>query len=210
MPNALVWGASGGIGSAVVNTLKNNGWSVYGAARNPDAIPAHADGKFAFDANDPNSIKEVGILLAHDAVDLDLTVYAAGGIVAAPVTEIGEANWTQVMNVNLHGFYLATQCTLHLVNEGGAVMVIGAYVDKIGFPKFGAYAAAKAGLDPLMTILGKENRKINFTVVRPPAVAGRFWEDAPMSEPKGAMRPQQVADAMLAHYNEGTKGTLDL
>lgn len=210
MPNALIWGASGGIGSAIVKTLKANGWQVYAAARNTDNVPENANEVYHFDASDPESYKEIALLLAEDAIELDLVVYAVGGIVADKMEDLGAENWHTVINANLNGAYLGVQSVLHLVPKGGHVMVIGAYVDKITLPKFGAYTVAKAGLEPMMTILGKENRRKNFTLVRPPAVDSAFWDNVPFNLPEGALSPQDVADAILSQYNEGKTGTLDL
>ncbi|MEM6283641.1 MAG: SDR family NAD(P)-dependent oxidoreductase [Chloroflexota bacterium] len=210
MPNALIWGASGGIGSALVKTLKANGWQVHAAARSTDNIPAEADETYTFDASQPESYKEIPLLLAHDGVNLDLVVYAAGGIISGKMEDLGADNWNAVIDANLNGAYLGLQSVMHLVPKGGHLMVIGAYVDKIMLPKFGAYTVAKGGLEPMMTIFSKENRRKNFTLVRPPAVDSAFWDNVPFNMPDGAMSTQQVADAILNHYNADQSGTLDL
>lgn len=210
MPTALVWGASGGIGSALVTTLKNNGWKAYGAARNTDAVPSEADDIFAFNASDPESYKEIALLLAQDAVQLDLVVYAAGGMRASTLEKLGANDWSGVMDANLNGAYLGVQSVLHLVPKCGHVMVIGAYVHKITLPRFGAYTTAKAALEPMMTIFAKENRRKSFTLVRPPAVDSGFWENVPFTKPDNALSPSAVAQAILNHYTSGEDDTLDL
>ncbi len=211
MPNALIWGASGGIGNALVKQLKSSGdWTVYAAARDTDRITDQADEKFRFDASQPETYKEVALVLADDAVSLDLVVYAAGGIVADKMEDFGANTWQSVMDANLNGAYLGVQSVLHLVPKGGHLMVIGAYVDKIMLPKFGAYTVAKAGLEPMMTIFKKENRRKYFTLVRPPAVDSAFWGNVPFSMPDGALSPQHVAQAMIEQYINEQEGLLDL
>jgi 3-oxoacyl-[acyl-carrier protein] reductase len=210
MSTAFIWGASGGIGSALVTTLKNNGWTVYGAARQIDLIPVDADETFAFDASDPESYKEIALLLAQDAAQLDLVVYAAGGMNASTLERLGSDSWSAVMDANLNGAYLGIQSLLHLVPKGGHVMVIGAYVHKITLPKVGADTTAKAALEPMMTIYAKENRRKLFTLVRPPAVDSKFWDNVPFTKPDTALSPSTVADAILAHYTSGNSGILDL
>jgi 3-oxoacyl-[acyl-carrier protein] reductase len=211
MPNALIWGASGGIGSALIQQLKSNGdWTVYAAARDTDRIPDHADEKFRFDASAPETYKEVALILADDAVSLDLVVYAAGGIISDKMEDYGAETWQMVIDANLNGAYLGLQSVLHLVPKGGHLMVIGAYVDKIMLPKFGAYTVAKAGLEPMMTIFKKENRRKYFTLVRPPAVDSAFWDNVPFNVPDGALAPQQVASAIISQYTNEQDGLLDL
>lgn len=210
MPTAFIWGASGGIGSAIVRHLKANNWTVYGAARNPGNIPGEADDTFTFNASNPESYKEIALLLAQQEAELDLVVYAAGGIQAGTLEDLGPQKWGQVLDANLNGAYLGVQSLLHLVPKGGHVMVVGAYVHKVTLPKFGAYTTAKAALEPMMTIFAKENRRKHFTLVRPPAVASPFWENVPFNLPDGALQPEAVAAAVLQQYEAGKDGVLDL
>jgi len=210
MPNVFIWGASGGIGSALTKTLKANGWQVHAAARNTDAIPIEADEKYFFEASQPDTYKEIALMLAQEAVEIDLIVYAAGGIIAHTMENLGADKWNAMIDANLNGAYLGLQSIMHLVPKGGHLMVIGAYVDKIMLPKFGAYTVAKGGLEPMITIFAKENRRKNFTLVRPPAVDSTFWNDVPFNMPDGALGPQEVAEAILQHYNNGQSGMLDL
>jgi len=210
MPTALIWGASGGIGSALVEQLKDANWQVYAAARNTDNIPSAADEKFHFDASKPDSYKEVALILAQDGIEPDLVVYAAGGIVSDKMDAYNAETWHQVIDANLNGAYLGLQSVIHLVPKGGHLMVIGAYVDKIMLPKFGPYTTAKAGLEPMMTIFAKENRRKNFTLVRPPAVESAFWDNVPFSIPDGALATSDVASAIIQQYNNKETGTLDL
>jgi uncharacterized protein YbjT (DUF2867 family) len=39
MPDALIWRASGGIGSAIVRRLKGEGWRVFAATRDERKTP---------------------------------------------------------------------------------------------------------------------------------------------------------------------------
>jgi NAD(P)-dependent dehydrogenase (short-subunit alcohol dehydrogenase family) len=210
MSNALIWGASGGIGSALVRELKAQGWNVYAAARNTANIPAEADETFTFDAAKPASFREVALWLAQSGVELQLVVYAAGAIIADKLDALGAANWQAVMDANLNGAYLGIESVLHLVPQGGHLMVIGAYGDKIGLPKFGAYAAAKAALEPMITVFAKENRRHHFTVIRLPAVNSAFWQNVPYKIPESALSPQAVAQAIVQYTQGNSGGELNL
>ncbi len=210
MPEALIWGASGGIGGALVRALKGRGWAVYGAARDERRVPAEADGAVAFDAGDAFSISTAASVIAQQANPLDLVVYAAGGARLATVEELDDPAWAHMLTINLTGAARAVRASLPLLREGGHVMLIGAYVDKISFPRFAAYAAAKAGLEPLTAVLTREQRKLKFTLVRPPAVASRFWDGLPIPLPKNALTPEAVAEAIIARFEGGETGMLDL
>jgi NAD(P)-dependent dehydrogenase (short-subunit alcohol dehydrogenase family) len=210
MNEALIWGASGGIGGALATLLKTRGWHVFAAARNESHIPPDMDRSYGFDAADPYSCDNVAMGVAQASSGLDLAVYAAGAMSASTAESFEPTAWQKVMDANLNGAWLAAKASVHLLKEGGHFMVIGAYVDKISLPRFSAYAAAKAGLEPLMTILAKEHRKLKFTLVRPGAVDTPFWANVPFKLPAGAASPAAVAEAMLARWESGQAGVLDL
>jgi len=77
-------------------------------------------------------------------------------------------------------------------------------------PGLAAYAAAKAGLEAFAEVLRKEERKRRITVVRPSAVDTAIWQKVPFKLPPEAMKPEAVAERILAAYDEGHRGVLDL
>jgi NAD(P)-dependent dehydrogenase (short-subunit alcohol dehydrogenase family) len=82
--------------------------------------------------------------------------------------------------------------------------------EKLVLPGLSAYATAKAGLETFAQVLAKEQPRWKITVVRPGAVATRFWERVPFRMPPKALQPEDVALRILeAYYNE-QKGTLDI
>lgn len=210
MPNALIWGASGGIGSALAHHLKVNGWNVYGAARDEDRLSDTLDGRFTFEAGDPFSIQQACHMLGQQIESLDLSVYAAGGIQSATLEKTSIEQWHAVMDANLTGAFLTTQAVVPLMSKEGHIMLIGAHTEKITLPRMAVYTAAKTALEPLVTIFQKENRKLKFTLVRPPAIDTPFWQNAPFKLPETALKPQQVAEAILNHYQSGNSGVLEL
>jgi NADP-dependent 3-hydroxy acid dehydrogenase YdfG len=213
MPNALIWGASGGIGRALVEHGKARGWSVYAAARDEGRIPQQADGGVYFDAADRHSFETAAYTLAQQADPFDLVVYAAGGMAAAPAAEFPAELWARVFDANLTGAQRAAAVSLPLMRDGGAgsaLMFLGAHVDKLILPRFAAYAAAKAALDQYAAVLAKEQRKLRVTVVKPGAVDTPFWANVPFALPKGAAAAASVAEAVFAHYDAGGAGVLAL
>lgn len=210
MPTALIWGASGGIGAALVRTLKQAGWRVFAAARDTSRVPAEADDVLAFDVHDRGTLRDVNFALASESDGVELVVYAVGSLRADKLTDLAADDWATVLSSNLTGAYLAASHSVSLLNESGHMVFIGAYIDHVILPKMGAYAVAKAGLDPLVGVLRKEHRKRRFTLVRPGAVDTAFWEHAPFRKPPDSKPPEAVARAILEHHNAGTQGDLNL
>ncbi|TVR19001.1 MAG: SDR family NAD(P)-dependent oxidoreductase [Anaerolineaceae bacterium] len=210
MPDALIWGASGGIGAALVVALKSDGWRVFAAARDELKIPAEADATFTFNAANPDDTASVISLCAQQTDGFDFVAYTAGGLVASPLDKLTATDWGAIFDANVTGAFVAAQASLPLMHKGAHMMIIGAYVEKITLPRMGAYAAAKAALEPMVRVLGRENRKMKFSLVRPPAVDTPFWENVPFKLPDYAIQPQAVASAMIAHFKAGESGTLDI
>jgi 3-oxoacyl-[acyl-carrier protein] reductase len=210
MREALIWGASGGMGSALVRVLKAADWTVFAAARQESQIPREADHTFPFEASNSRSIQGIPPLVAPESAGLDLMVYAAGALRNGKLDSQSAEDWAAVMDSNLHGAFQAIQASLPLLKPGGHVVVIGAYIDHLILPKMGAYAAAKAALDPLIGVLRREARQTKFTIVRPGPVDTAFWTQAPFRLPKDAKSPVVVAEAILGHVVAARDDDLNL
>lgn len=210
MADAVIWGASGGMGRALVKKLVDEGWRVFGAAREPERIPDGVYRRYRFDAVDRATLKDVALDLAHETEGLDLWVYAVGELNAELLRKMSDGGWDEVFDSNLKGAFMAINQTVHLLNEGAQATFIGAYVDHLILPKMGAYAAAKAGLETLVEVLQKENRKVNFTLVKPGAVDTAFWENVPFKMPADVKTPERIAEAILEQYEQAERGVLDL
>jgi len=210
MADALIWGASGGMGRALVEKLTGDGWRVFAAAREPERIPNGAYRRYRFEAVDRPALTEMALDLAHETPGLDLWVYAVGELRADLLRKMPDDGWAAVFDSNLSGAFMAINQTVHLLNEGGQAAFIGAYVDHLILPKMGAYAAAKAGLEALVQVLQKEQRKVNFTLVKPGAVDTPFWNTAPFKIPADAKSPETVAEAIVEQYRQGARGVLAL
>lgn len=210
MTEALIWGASGGIGQASVRLLKQEGWRVFAAARHVDRIPPEADFAYHCDVAVPATIGETQLLVAHETQGIDLVIYAVGDLRPALLAKASPEDWDAVLTSNLTGAFMVASRSLYVLKEGGLMVFTGAYVDHVTLPKMGAYAVAKAGLATLVAVLRKENRQHRFSVVRPGPVDTPFWDKAPFRKPADAKPPQVMVRAILDHYQAGHNHDLDL
>lgn len=206
MPEALIWGASGGMGQALVSYLKAQGWLVFAAARDERRIPAIADHTYRFKASAPHTIASIAPMIAPLSEGLDLMVYAVGTLRAAVLDDFTEEAWNAVFDSNFHGAQRATQASLPLMKKGAHLVFIGAYVDHLILPKMGAYAAAKAALEPWVSVLRKEQRNVKITLLRPGPVDTPFWANAPFRVPKDARSPEVVAEAIYQRWQSDSSG----
>ena len=96
---ALVTGAAGGIGNAIVNALRTEGANVAVADRDVSGITAeaHLPGDL-LQASYTDTLAQA----AHDALGgLNIVINNAGVITRGPVTESSDADWDLSLGVNV-------------------------------------------------------------------------------------------------------------
>lgn len=207
---AMVWGAYGGIGKALVEKLNSDGWRVVAVGRNqpPDDVPAHLT--LEADACDEFAVKSAVMTASQEFNQIDLWIYAAGDITFVPVQKMTLDVWQRILNNNLTGAYLTARHSLPLLAPDAHLFFLGAVSERLRLPGLAAYAAAKAALEAFADSLRKEERKRKVTVVRPGAVDTPLWQKVPMTLPKHYATPEKVAERILDAYKSGQTGQLDL
>lgn len=210
MADALIWGASGGMGRALSSSLIAKGWRVFGAARHSEHIIGEAALALEFEARDESSIQQVVMRVAQESDNVKLMAYMVGELAYDRLDSMGLEGWERTFSSNVTGAFLTTTHSLSLVGEGGHFIYVGAYLDHLRILKMGAYVAAKAALQELVTVLAKENRRHRFTLVRPGATDTPFWNQVSLRLPANAKTPQQIAEAIIARVEEDGSGDLDL
>jgi NAD(P)-dependent dehydrogenase (short-subunit alcohol dehydrogenase family) len=98
---------------------------------------------------------------------LDIVFGNAGVAAYGQVTELSEAQWDTVLDINLKGnFLLAKHATPHLIARGGGVIIFNSSVAGLrGFARLAHYSASKFGLVGLAKSLAIEVAKHGVRVV---------------------------------------------
>ena len=210
MKTAMVWGASGGIGSALVQRLVDEGWEVLSVARDPGAVPPLSGEVIEADVADPRSVQEAVARSEELVHEVDLWIYAVGDITSVKAEEMPPEDWERILVANLTGAYLSVHHSLPLLAADAHIVFLGAVSERLRLPGLAAYASAKAGLEAFADVLRKEQRPRRVTLVRPKAVQTSLWEKAPFSLPPGAMSPQALVERILQANQDGHSGVLNL
>ncbi len=207
---AMIWGVNGGIGQAIASELQKNGWTVVGVCRHPEEMDGKINHALSADVSREFDVQTAVHATSLEVDQIDLWIFAAGDIETKMVADLDSESWQRQLDANLTGPFLATKHSLPLLADDAHLVYLGAVSERLKLPKFSAYVAAKAGLEAFVASLQKELRGKKITLVRPGAVATPFWDKLPLRLPKDAAPPEKVAKRILAAYEEGHSGQLDL
>jgi uncharacterized protein len=177
--NALVTGASGGIGSAVCVLLVERGWTV---------LAADLQGPVVLD------VRHAEAWEALDLPRLDLLVHCAGVSTAGALAEVSPEAIRTMLEVNLLGPLVGTRACLSALNPGARVVLVGSMLGSHGVANGATYSATKAGLRAFAEALSQEHPELTVVHLQPGVV------DTPMAGdmPGERLDPRVVAEQVLA------------
>lgn len=210
---AIVTGAGRGIGKAAALELSGRGWTVVAVSRRPTLPKTAAVEPRPADVSDPDAVASLMKHVVDQYGHIDAVVHCAGLAPAVAVADTSPAQWREVIDTNLSAaFYLARAAWEPMKRRGGGVFVhISSMAARDPFPGFGAYAAAKAGLNLFSLVLAREGfpHGIRVHTIAPGAVETEMFRALMSEEQYGrdkTLDPAEVAlliarcvDGELAH-----------
>jgi NAD(P)-dependent dehydrogenase (short-subunit alcohol dehydrogenase family) len=206
---ALVWGAGGGIGQAIVQALLEQDWKVLAAGRHLKRLSDMDVITIEAELQDHFSVQTAVSAAAQEAEEVHLWVYCAGDITSEKVEELPIETWQRILDANLTGAFLTTHHSWPLLADNAHLFYLGAVSERMRLPGLAAYASAKAGLESFAEVVRKESRR-KVSIMRPAAVDTALWEKVPFKKPTRCLTAQEVATQLLQAYQEGHQGLLDL
>jgi NAD(P)-dependent dehydrogenase (short-subunit alcohol dehydrogenase family) len=104
----------------------------------------------------------------------DFLINNAGTSLSAPISELTEAQFDEMLHVHFKGVYFFTQKALPLLRDGGRIINISTVSARSSFAGFSAYASMKGAVEVFTRYLALElgSRGIAANVVAPGAVFG--------------------------------------
>ena len=185
--NAVITGASRGLGLALARGLAAEGWSLVIDARDADALAAAAASLPAEVTALPGDIADPAHrdALRRAVADLggpDLLVNNAGTLGASPLPAIADypvAELRDLFEVNVVAPVALTQLLLPgLRRRGGAVLNITSDAAVEPYEGWGGYGAAKAALEQASNILAAEENVVRVWWVDPGDLRTRMHQQA--------------------------------
>ena len=162
---AVVTGASSGIGRATALRLVREGAVVLATGRNREALRALAEeatpqlplARVAGDLTDEDFRRSLIETATDELGKIDILVNAAGIIASGDWRTTGLEDYDQMMDINLRSILALTQLALpSLVATKGNIVNVSSVTGTRAFPGVLAYCVSKAGLDQLTRCLALE------------------------------------------------------
>jgi NAD(P)-dependent dehydrogenase (short-subunit alcohol dehydrogenase family) len=210
---ALVTGAAGNVGRAVVALLAARGISVAALDRVAPPLPggdAHLPIAGA-DLLDPAGCDAAVAQVLARYGRLDMVAHTVGAFAMAPLAEATPGHWQQMFQINLMStlnLYRAATPPMRAAGRGSLV-AIGAMAALRAPAEMAAYAAAKAAVLKLTESLAEELKAegVRVNAVLPGTIDTPQNRAAmPDADASRWLRPEQVAEAMVFLLSDAASG----
>lgn len=217
--NAVVTGATRGIGLGIAKALAKAGATVACIGTNEEKLNAAvadivADGgnakAYICNVADSAAVNETAKTILADVGRVDILVNNAGITRDMLVRRITDEQWNDVISVNLNGTFYVTRAFVESMRKGkwGRIINISSISGLIGNKGQANYSASKAGVIGFTRTISKElaNRNITVNAICPgfidtdmTAVLDEAYKQVLLSNiPAGRMGdPDDIANAVL-------------
>jgi NAD(P)-dependent dehydrogenase (short-subunit alcohol dehydrogenase family) len=168
---ALITGAGGGLGHALVERLVANGWKVFAAdiseemlrtsMHDPDVVPV------VMDVTRQESIQSAYDAVASQTDRLDGVINFAGVMGVGSLTDIPEERLARILDINVMGTYRVNKTFLPLVEaaKGRIVNLSSETGWQSAAPFNGPYAMSKHAIEAYSTALRRELALLDIKVI---------------------------------------------
>jgi len=208
---AVVTGAAGSVGRAVVERLRSEGFKVAGL----DLEPGAGDLVLSVDVGDRAAVNDAVATVVTELGPVSVLVTAAGAHDAAPIGEMAKERWQRLLDVHLGGTgnAIAAVVPAMVAVGGGTVVTTSSWVALAGLPGQAYYAASTGTVLAFTKSFAMEvaphGVRVNCIAVGPMAAA-HTPEALAAAQPAAAglplgryATPEEVADTVAFLVNDG-------
>lgn len=189
---AVVKGASGALGRAIVDAFVARGDHVVAVSRRPDSsagLPSGVEHE-AVDVSDAAQVEALWDRLEERGARPRWLVNAVGGYRRGTVSETDPADLRFMHSLNLESAWWSSREAARRMEAGGAIVNVAARSARTGGSRAAAYSVAKAGVVRLTELLAAElaERRVRANAILPSTI------DTPAN--REAMSADKMRDAV--------------
>lgn len=175
---ALITGGASGLGAAVAEAVRKEGYQPYVLDR---AEPAVGIPHKIVDLADSEASTQAVKAAIAESGGLDAVITCAGIDVCGALTEVSLADWTRVIAVNLIGTAAVIKAALPQLRERrGHVVTVASTLGLRALPDATAYCASKFGVVGFSRALAAELAgDVGVTLLIPGGMSTNFFADRP-------------------------------
>jgi NAD(P)-dependent dehydrogenase (short-subunit alcohol dehydrogenase family) len=151
----IVFGATGGIGSAVVRQLAGEGSRLVLAGRNREKLEALSRETSATvavaDVTDSGAVDECVTQAQQTHGEICGVAHCVGSLLLKPARLTSDEEWDRAVRLNLtSAFYVLRSAVKAMQATGGSIVLMSSAAAQVGLRNHEAIGAAKAGIEGLM------------------------------------------------------------
>ena len=191
--NAVISGASRGIGKALAQIFALHGYNLFLCSRNEDhllktveeletAFPNISIDAKAFDLGEKQQAQLFGEWVSGKADTIDVLINNAGSFIQGNISDEPDGALEQMLQINLGSAYHATRALLPkmMAEKSGHIFTMCSIAALAAYPEGGAYSISKFALLGFTKNLRRELMPYNIkvTAVIPGAVYTDSWKDS--------------------------------
>ncbi len=211
--NALITGASSGIGKATALTFAKAGINLALVSRNQDkleeiALTAREMGvkatAYPLDLAKIDQIKQKISAIATDFGGINILINNAGMGYTANLMDTPLIDWQKIIDLNLTSAFVCIQGILPQMRERaeGTIINVVSIAGKNTFPGWGAYSVSKFGLMALSKTLAAEESSngIRVTAICPGSTNTPLWDTETVTanfDKTVMLSPEIIAESIL-------------
>lgn len=189
----IITGVGGGIGSALNDSFRAEGYTVIGLGRRPNItiacdlyIPCDLAAFIADKVMQEELFEQVSQYLAENDCSLKALINNAAYQVVKSLDALSAADFHSTLNINVIAPFILTKLFQKLLREAkGTVINVGSIHNKLTKPGFCAYSTSKSGLAGLTRAMALELAPdVTVNMVSPAATATEMLRDGFKANPE--------------------------
>jgi NAD(P)-dependent dehydrogenase (short-subunit alcohol dehydrogenase family) len=151
MSGVVIFGGTGGIGSAIARALSDKGIATFLVSRTEERLKVTAAevGAHGYAVADATNLEQVETAFSEATTALQGVsgvAHCVGSILLKPAHLTSEAEFSAVIQQNLTSAFLVVRSAARTMTSGGSVLLFSSAAGRVGLANHEAIAAAKAGI----------------------------------------------------------------